>query len=124
MNTFGKKKLDDAVDAALRSEAIIYSVGIGDNFYSGVDKGSLNKISERTGGRAYFPRDERELRDAFAQIQEEMRSQYLIAYEPSDQKRDGSYRKIEIQLVNPQLQKDKIKVTHRQGYFAKSGPKK
>lgn len=124
VNTYGKKKLDDAVQAALRSEAIIYSVGIGDNFYSGVDKGSLNKISERTGGRAYFPRDERELRDAFAQIQEEMRSQYLLAYEPLNQNRDGSYRKIEIQLTNPQLQKDKIKVTHRQGYFAKSAPKK
>ncbi len=124
VNTFGKKKLDEAVQAALRSEAIIYSVGIGDNFYNGVDKGSLNKLSERTGGRAYFPRDERELRDAFAQIQEEMRSQYLLAYEPANQARDGSYRKIEIQLTNSQLQKDKIKVTHRQGYFAKSASKK
>ena len=123
-NTSGKKKLDDAVQAALRSEAIIYSVGIGDNFYSGVDKGSLNKISERTGGRAYFPRDERELREAFQQIQEEMRSQYLIAYEPSNQARDGAYRKINIELTNQQLQKDKVKVTHRQGYFAKTAPKK
>ncbi|MEO7660368.1 MAG: VWA domain-containing protein [Pyrinomonadaceae bacterium] len=124
VNTFGKKDLDDAVQAALRSEAIIYSIGIGDNFYSGVDKGSLNKISERTGGRAYFPRDERELRDAFKQIQDEMRSQYLIAYEPTNQNRDGSYRKIEIQMVNPQLVKEKIKVTHRQGYFARTDTKK
>jgi Ca-activated chloride channel family protein len=124
VNTSGKKKLDEAVQESLRSEAIIYVIGIGDNFYNGVDKGVLNKVSERTGGRAYFPRDERELRDAFAQIQEEMRSQYLIAYEPTNQARDGSYRKIEIQLVNPQLQKDKVKVTHRQGYFAKTGPKK
>ncbi|MFN0278177.1 MAG: VWA domain-containing protein [Pyrinomonadaceae bacterium] len=123
VNYSGKKKLDEAVQAALRSEAIIYSIGIGDNFYNGVDKGSLNKISERTGGRAYFPRDERELRDAFAQIQEEMRSQYLLAYEPTNQTRDGSYRKIEIHLTNPQLQKDKTKVTHRQGYFAKSSKK-
>ena len=123
VNTFGKKKLDDAVAAALRSEAIIYSVGIGDNFYSGVDKGSLNKISERTGGRAYFPRDERELRDAFQQIQEEMRSQYLIAYEPTNQVRDGAYRKIEIELTNQQLVKDKTKLTHRQGYFAKTPSK-
>ena len=120
VNTSGRKKLDDAVQAALKSEAIIYSIGIGDNFYSGVDRGALNKISERTGGRAYFPRDERELRVAFQQIQEEMRSQYLIAYEPSDQKRDGTYRQIEIELINPQLVKDKVKVTHRQGYFAKS----
>ena len=124
VNTSGKKKLDDAVQAALRAEAIIYTIGIGDDFYSGVDKGVLNKISERTGGRAYFPRDERDLRDAFAQIQEEMRSQYLLAYEPKNQARDGSYRTIEIQLVNPQLQKDKIKVTHRQGYFSKTTPRK
>ena len=124
VNTFGKKKLDDAVQAALRSEAVIYSIGIGDNFYSGVDRGSLNKISERTGGRAYFPKDERELREAFNQIQDEMRSQYLIAYEPTNQNRDGVFRKISIELTNPQMQKDKVKVTHRQGYFAKTPAKK
>ncbi|MGE3467727.1 MAG: VWA domain-containing protein [Pyrinomonadaceae bacterium] len=124
VNTSGKKDLDEAVQAALRSEAIIYSIGIGDNFYSGVDRGSLNKISERTGGRAYFPRDERQLREAFRQIQDEMRSQYLIAYEPTNQSRDGSYRKIEIDLTNQQLIKDKVKVTHRQGYFAKGPAKK
>lgn len=124
VNTYGKKKLDDAVQAALRSEAAIYSIGIGDDFYSGVDKGTLRKISERTGGRAYFPRDERELRDAFRQIQDEMRSQYLIAYEPSNQERDGSYRRIQVQIANPQLLKEKVKVTHRQGYFAKTSQTK
>lgn len=124
VNTYGKKKLDDAVQAALRAEAAIYSIGIGDDFYSGVDKGTLRKVSERTGGRAYFPRDERELRDAFRQIQDEMRSQYLLAYEPSDQQRDGSYRRIQVQIANPQLLKEKVKLTHRQGYFAKTPPKK
>ena len=123
VNTSGQKRLDDAVNAAVRSEAIIYSVGIGDNFYDGVDRGTLGKISERTGGRAFFPRDERELREAFKLIEDEMRSQYLLAYEPSNQNRDGSYRTIEIQLTNPQMQKDKVKITHRQGYFAKAGNK-
>ncbi len=121
VNTYGKKKLDDAVQAALKNETVIYSIGIGDDFaFQGVDEGALKKISERTGGRAFFPRDEAELRQAFTQIQIEMRSQYLIAYESSNQKRDGSYRKIEIQLVNPELAKQKVKLTHRQGYFAKS----
>lgn len=124
VNTYGKKKLDDAAQAAQRAEAIIYSIGIGDNFYAGVDRGALNKISERTGGRAYFPKDERELREAFSQIQDEMRSQYLLAYEPTNQTRDGAYRRIEIQLTNQQLKNEKVKVTHRQGYFAKSAPKK
>ncbi|MBS1797807.1 MAG: VWA domain-containing protein [Acidobacteria bacterium] len=124
VNTYGKKKLDEAVQAALKSEAVIYSIGIGDNFYSGVDEGALRKISERTGGRAFFPRDEVELRRAFDQIQVEMRSQYLIAYEPVNQKRDGSYRTIEIQLANPDLQKQKVTLTHRKGYFAKTDKKK
>jgi len=80
----------------------------------------LKKISERTGGRAFFPQDESELRQAFTQIQIEMRSQFLIAYEPINQKRDGSYRKIEIQLTNPELAKQKVNLTHRRGYFAKT----
>lgn len=120
VNTFGMKKLNDAIQAALRAEAVVYAVGIGDNYYDGVDEGALRKISERTGGRAFFPRDERQLRDAFDQIQVEMRSQYLIAYEPTNQNRDGSYRKIEVQVSNPAMQKEKVKLTHREGYFAKT----
>ena len=123
VNSWGQKKLDDAVQAAQRAEAVIYSIGIGDNFFDGVDENSLKKISERTGGRDYFPRDENELRQAFRQIQDEMRSQYLIAYEPTNRALDGSYRRIEIVLANPALEKEKIRLTHRQGYFAKTGSK-
>ena len=123
-NTSGPKKLEEAVLAAPKAEAVIYSVGIGDNFYSGVDEGALKKISERTGGRAFFPRDERQLREAFKQIEEEMRSQYLLSYEPNNQALDGSYRKIEITLANPELAKQKVKLTHRQGYFARDVKKR
>lgn len=122
-NTSGKKKLDEAVLAAQKAEAVIYSIGIGDNFYDGVDEGALKKLSERTGGRAFFPKDETELRSAFKQIEEEMRSQYLLAYEPNNQDLDGSYRKIDIQLTNSELAKQKVKLTHRQGYFAKNRKK-
>ena len=123
-NTSGLKKIEDAIQAALKAEAIIYSIGIGDNFYSGVNEPALNRLSERTGGRAFFPRDEAELRDAFQQIQVEMRSQYLVAYEPSNQTQDGSYRTVAVEIVNPELAKQKVKLTHRQGYFAKTGNKK
>ncbi len=123
VNTYGQKKIDEAIQAAQKSEAVIYSIGIGDNFYDGVDKGTLNKISERTGGRAFFPKDEAELRNAFTQIQIEMRSQFLIAYEPTNQKRDGSFRTVEIQVVNPELAKQKVFLTHRKGYFAKTEKK-
>ena len=120
INTYGSKKFTEAVEAAIKAEAVIYTIGIGDNFYEGVDESILKKLSERTGGSAFFPRDEKQLREAFNQIQEEMRSQYLLVYEPVDQKRDGSYRKVEIQLVNPELAKQKVKLIHREGYFAKT----
>lgn len=120
VDTFSQKKLKEAIQEAIKAETVIYSIGIGDNYYQGVDRGALNKVSQNTGGRAFFPRDEIQLREAFRQIQEEMRSQYLIAYEPSNQAKDGSYRKIEVQLVNKELTKDKIKITHREGYFAKN----
>lgn len=122
-NTFGSKRLEDAVQAALKAETVIYSIGIGDNYFGGVDEGELRKVSERTGGRAFFPRDEVELQHAFDQIQIEMRSQYMVAYEPSNPKKDGTYRKVEVQIVNPELTKQKVKFTHKQGYFAKAASK-
>jgi Ca-activated chloride channel family protein len=124
-NTFGSKKLEDAIRETIRNDAIIYCIGIGDFYsYQGVDEGVLKKIAESTGGRAFFPRDsEAELSRAFSQIQIEMRSQYLLAYEPSNQKRDGSYRKIDIQVTNPELIHQRIRLTHRPGYFAKTEKK-
>ncbi len=123
-DTYSRKKLDEAVQSALKAEAIIYSIGIGDNYQYRVNESALKKLSENTGGRAYFPRDEGELREAFKQIQVEMRSQYLVSYEPTDQTLDGSYRKIEIVLADPEMQKQKIKLTHRLGYFARTAGKK
>lgn len=122
VDTSSRLKLQEAVDSALKADAIIYSIGIGDSFsFEGVDEGSLRKISERTGGRAYFPRDEDDLRSAFAQIQEDLRSQYLIAYSPSNKTKDGSFRKVQIELVNPEMKKAQLRLTYRQGYFARSG---
>ena len=123
-NTYGSKKMDDAIQQAIKNDVIIYCVGIGDYYYGGVDESSLRKIAERTGGHAYFPRDEKELRKAFSQVELELRSQFLVAYQPSNSSKDGSYRKIEIQVANPELAKQKIKLSHRQGYFAKTDKKK
>ncbi|MFL6336704.1 MAG: VWA domain-containing protein [Pyrinomonadaceae bacterium] len=121
VDTSSRLKLQEAVDSALKADAIIYAVGIGDSFsFEGVDEGSLRKITERTGGRAYFPRNEDDLRSAFAQIQEDLRSQYLIAYSPSNKTKDGSFRKVQIDLVNSELKKQQLRLTYRQGYFARS----
>jgi len=106
----------DAIDAALGADAVIYSIGIGDYEF---DEGALKKISERTGGRAFFPANEAELNAAFAQIEQELRTQYLIAYSPLNRARDNSFRQLRIDLVNPELRRQKLKLTYRSGYFAR-----
>lgn len=122
-DTSSRMKIHDAVERAQKADAFIYAIGIGDRYQFNVNEGDLRKIAERTGGRAYFPKHERDLRDAFTQIQRDLREQYLVAYSPTNKARDGSYRKIEIQVVNPGLKQQDLKLNYRSGYFAKTdGP--
>ena len=119
VDTSSQLKMHEAIERAQKADALIYAIGIGDSYQGGVDEGALRKITERTGGRAYFPHSERELREAFAQIQRELREQYLLAYSPSNKARDGSYRKIQIEVVSPEFRQQKLKLNYRPGYFAK-----
>ncbi|MBA3766005.1 MAG: VWA domain-containing protein [Acidobacteria bacterium] len=122
VDTSSQQKRQDAIDRAVQADVTIYVIGIGDsNNYEGVEKDTLRKVSERTGGRAFFPKDEMDLRVAFGQIEQELRAQYLIAYSPTNKRREGSYRKVSIEVVNPELRKQKVRLMYRQGYFAK-GP--
>jgi Ca-activated chloride channel family protein len=106
-----------AVDQAIESETVIYAIGIGDKRYDGVDKSALNNVAERTGGRAFFPKKQEDLTAAFAEIEQELRSQYLVAYSSTNKKRDGSFRKMSIEITNREL--PQLKLRYRPGYFAK-----
>lgn len=109
----------DAVTSTLAAEAVIYVIGIGNNRYEGVDKGVLRDLAQRTGGRAFFPDKKLDLAAAFAEIEQELRTQYLIAYSSTNKRRDGTYRRITIEITNPDLRKEKLELRHRPGYFAK-----
>lgn len=123
VDTSSRMRMHEAISRAQKADALIYAIGIGDRYTFNVDEGSLRKIADQTGGRAYFPKHERDLREAFDQIQRDLREQYLVAYSPRNKARDGSYRKIEIQVVNPNLKQQNLKLNYRSGYFAKtSGP--
>jgi VWFA-related protein len=118
VDTSSRLKRTEAIDRALKAGAVIYSIGIGDTENFGIEKDTLRKVSERTGGLAYFPKNEADLRAAFAQIEQELRSQYLVAYAPTNKNRDGTYRRVGIELVNPEFRKQKLLLNYRQGYFA------
>jgi len=119
-DTISQVRMQDAISRALKADALIYAIGIGDRYQFGIDEGALKKLTQGTGGRAYFPRNERELRDAFSQIERELREQYLIAYSSSNKMRDGSYRRVAIEILNPELRKESLRLNYRPGYFAKT----
>ncbi len=111
-----------ALEAAQRGDTMIYSIGVADpDFYrqaTGRAYGGssvLKKLSEETGGRAIFPDNARELREAFEQIAAELRSQYSLGYTPSNRARDGSFRKIEVKV-----KRDGTRIQARKGYYAPS----
>src|SRR6202165_83364 len=119
-DTISQVHMQDAINRALKADALIYAIGIGDRYQFGINEGALKKITEGTGGRAYFPRNERELRDAFGQIERELREQYLIAYSPSNKTRDGSFRRVAIEIAKPEIRREHLRLNYRPGYFAKS----
>jgi VWFA-related protein len=123
VDTTSRLSKKEAVNRALAAETVVYVIGIGDrkNIPEGVDpRGDLREIAERTGGRAFFPDKKFDLNAAFAEIERELRTQYLIAYSSTNKKHDGGYRKITVEIANPDLRKQKLLLRHRPGYFAKA----
>ena len=118
-DTSSTTKRQEAIDLAVKHNVVIYAIGIHDDGSEGeLADDALRKVSEKTGGRAFFPKDGPALAAAFAQIQAELRSQYLVAYQPANRRRDGSFRQVRIEIVNPELRKQKLRLLYRQGYYA------
>jgi VWFA-related protein len=109
-------KLDDAIQAAQRADAVVHIILISDPAYGGGDRGVARRLTEDTGGRVIEVRNERDLEKAFEEISNELRSQYTLGYSPTNAKRDGTFRKIKVETIS----KDD-KVLARKGYFAPQG---
>src|SRR5690349_14847077 len=105
---------EEAIEMAQRAEVIVYTIST--NITGSRAKGDkiLERIAEATGGRAFFPFQIRDVADAFAEIQDELRSQYALSYKPADFRADGRYRTIEIIASDHK----NLHVRSRRGYFA------
>lgn len=120
-DTASKLRIYQSVEYAVRNNTVVYSIGIRDRDfkYGEMRKDFLRIISESTGGRAFFPKTTQDIAAAFSQIEQELRSQYLISYTSTNRNRDGGYRKVQIEITNPQLRKQKLRLLYRQGYYAR-----
>jgi Ca-activated chloride channel family protein len=107
----------EAVEGAKFSEVTIYTVGFQGRRTAGargVNKGFLKDLAEETGGAAFFPKGIGDLNRDFEQIQDELHSQYRLAYVASNKQLDGKWRSITVKVKN----RDDLVVRTRQGYYA------
>lgn len=104
---------EEAIEMAQRAGVIIYTISTSLSPDKGKGDKVLERVSGATGGRAFFPFKIQDVANAFSDIQDELRSQYVLAYKPADFLADGRYRTIDIRTPNR-----KLKVRARQGYYA------
>jgi len=106
--------LAKAIEAAQRSEVIVYVIMIADRAHFMPGDSEMHKLASQTGGRVIEAgNDPKKLRQAFDEIGSELRSQYMVGYIPGNPVLDGKYRKLEVKTVAPDY-----KIQARKGYYA------
>ena len=124
-DTYSRADLRDAIDIAQRTETTVYAISTKAGLAGTVpgvrlgevkDKADNNlvKLSEETGGQAFFTGDMLALEHAFNKINKELRAQYLVTYKPTNDRYDGSFRRIDVKLNG----KGNYKVRTKHGYKA------
>jgi len=119
-------KEKEVMEAIKEDEVQVYLVGFVDEDEPGglfgkspakKAKELLNRLAEDSGGRAFFPKDLKEIPAIAAQIAKDLRTQYVISYYPNNEKRDGTFRTVRV-MVNPK-DNHKLIARTRQGYYAR-----
>jgi len=110
-----KVKLEEAIEAAQRTDTVIHILLVIDPRFGG-NRSVAQKIADETGGRVIFVASEKRLEEAFDTISEELRSQYVLGYYPTNANHDGKFRKIKVDMTNHDLH-----VLARKGYYAPKG---
>lgn len=108
---------EEAVEAALRAEVIIYVIDTAVTESNSKGEKVLRRYADATGGRVFFPLRIQEVTTAFKEIQDELRSQYVLAYKPENFVQNGSYRSIVLEVPK----RSNVKIRVRKGYYAPKG---
>jgi Ca-activated chloride channel family protein len=122
--------LDQVVDHVRKLDVRLYLIGFTSDLQDSAGlfrkspKGKaeelLNKLATETGGRAFFPKDISDLGPITEQIALDLRTVYAIGYYPSNDKRDGTFRKVDVRMVGADRKPDsKLSARTRAGYIAK-----
>jgi Ca-activated chloride channel homolog len=104
-------KRETAMARVQASDAMLYTIGFGGGVTLPLLRSSLEDYARSTGGRAFFPRQTRELDEIFDDIVSELANQYVLSYSPINLKQDSTWRDIKVQV-----RKGKFDIRARSGY--------
>jgi len=111
-DTASKNDFEDVVGYAQRAGVTIYSIGIDLPVTKVASRWQLSKLAQITGGKAYFVSEDSELERIYAEIDQELRTQYLLAYTSNSKRPADELRKIKVEV-----DRKKIKVRTISGYY-------
>jgi len=116
-----RKTLETTIQEAQQSDALIYSIGLMADDIKGRSRrrfqNALRQLAEATGGLAFFPDSVEEVEAICTRIAHDLRNQYTLAYYPTNALKDGSFRKVDVEMVPPRG-RGKLSVRTRTGYYA------
>jgi Ca-activated chloride channel family protein len=98
---------DEVLEFAARADTVIYGIGLGVRTSPGAARKPddaqfvLRRLAEQTGGRAFFPQEVKDLTAVYGEIRTELSSQYALAYESDNLRRDGRFRRIAVRVERP-----------------------
>jgi Ca-activated chloride channel family protein len=111
-DTVSKTKLREAIGHAAANDVAIFSIGIADNNFVNLNRDSLKKLSEETGGRAFFPKKIADLDAIFIETTQALQSQYVLSYCAANPKPAAKPLKIEVGIKNPQLRQSNLRLSY------------
>jgi len=126
LDNASRRSLENAVREAQRSDAVIYAIGV----FSDDDlrqnrgqmrraRGALTELTTATGGLAFFPDSAADTEALCTQIAHDIRNQYTLAYNPTNEVRDGKFRAVRLDVTSPRGM-GKLSVRTRTGYFPRT----
>jgi VWFA-related protein len=115
-----RNTLEKTVREIQKSNVVIYTIGL----FSDEDKKNrkkatraLKEIADASGGVAYFPENVADVHNICEQVAKDIRNQYTLAYYPSNAKKDGTYRAVQVEIIPPRG-RGKLTARTRNGYYA------
>jgi Ca-activated chloride channel family protein len=117
LDNASKARLDQVLEEVKRSRVSIVVVGLLSAAEGEKAEQTLTKISEVSGGRAYFPEDVDQAKTYMEKIARDLRTQYTIGYVPSDSGHDGSWRSVRVNIIPPAGTKTRLEADYRHGYY-------